>query len=177
MEQIVDKIFEIELEEIENFNFPSNELFGLRVTHNDIKYCFLARFSTENDKLICIGSGSQPRNEKNFDRPCFQRHSWHSEFNASVIYYSDPIYLQSNTVNCGWCVGTPQEYYLEYIQKIIEKLCFNRNIKNKNILFYGSSAGGFTSIQLGIYFKESVVLANNPQIDLRLSMKNIMKSY
>ena len=167
MEQLVDKIFEIELEDIETYNFPDNELFGLRVMHNYTEYCFLVRFSTENNKLICMGSGSQPRTEKNFNRPTFQRHSWQSNFDSSVIYYSDPIFLKSNSVNCGWCVGTPNEYYLDYIKKVIKKLCLNRKIKNKNILFYGSSAGGFTSIQLGTYFKESVVLANNPQIDVR----------
>ena len=157
----------MDLEDIENFKFPLNELFGLRIIHNDAEYCFLVRFSTENDKLICIGSGAQLRNEKSFNRPVFQRHSWHSEFNASVIYYSDPIFLQSNSAMCGWCVGTPEEYYLDYIKKVIEKLSKNHKIKNENMLFYGSSAGGFTSIQLGTYFRESVVLANNPQIDVR----------
>ena len=135
--------------------------------HNCTEYCFLVRFSTDNDKLICLGSGAQIRNEKNFDSPVFQRHSWHGEFDASLIYYSDPIFLQSNNAKCGWCVGTPEEYYLIFIKEIIEKLCFNKNIKNENILFYGSSAGGFTSIQLGTYFKGSKVLVNNPQVDVR----------
>ena len=167
MEQLVDKIFDMGLENIENFNFPLNELFGLKVMHNNVKYCFLVRFSTENDKLICVGSGAQIRTEKSFDRPVFQRHSWHSELNASVIYYSDPIFLESNSAMCGWCVGTPEEYYLDYIKKVIEKLSKNHGIENKNMLFYGSSAGGFTSIQLGTYFRESIVLANNPQTDVR----------
>ncbi|WP_405283317.1 hypothetical protein [Methanobrevibacter sp.] len=166
MEQLVDKIFEINLEDIENFNFPYDELFGLKIVHNFETYCFLIRF-THSDKLICLGSGAEKRNEKNFDRPIFQRHTWYSEFNASVIYYSDPIFLRSRTAKCGWCVGTPHEYYLDYIKKILQKLCLNKQIKNKNILFYGSSAGGFTSIKLGTYFKGSKVLVNNPQIDVR----------
>ena len=153
--------------DIRDFNFPLNELFGLKIMHNCTEYCFLVRFSTDNDKLICLGSGAQIRNEKNFDSPVFQRHSWHGEFDASLIYYSDPIFLQSNNAKCGWCVGTPEEYYLIFIKEIIEKLCFNKNIKNENILFYGSSAGGFTSIQLGTYFKGSKVLVNNPQVDVR----------
>lgn len=167
MEQLVDKIFEMDLEDIEHFNFPLNELFGLRVMHNYNEYCFLVRFSTENDKLVCIGSGSQFRDEKSFNRPVFQRHSWQKGINSSVIYYSDPVFLFDNTISCGWCVGTPREYYLGYIKKIIEKLSKNHKIKNEDILFYGSSAGGFTSIQLGTYFKGSFVLANNPQIDVR----------
>ena len=166
MEQLVDKIFEMEFDEIENFSFPYNELFGLKIEHNFETYSFLIRFS-DNDKLICMGSGAEKRTEKNFDRPIFQRHSWHSEFDASVIYYSDPIFLRSRTARCGWCVGTPHEYYLEFIQKIIEKLCFNKDIKNENMLFYGSSSGGFTSIKLGTYFKGSKVLVNNPQVDVR----------
>ena len=167
MEQLVDKIFEIELEDIETYNFPDNELFGLKIVHNFETYSFLIRFS-DSDKLICLGSGAEKRNKNNFDRPIFQRHSWYSEFDASVIYYSDPIFLRSRTAKCGWCVGTPNEYYLDYIKKVIKKLCLNRKIKNKNILFYGSSsAGGFTSIKLGTYFKESKVLVNNPQIDVR----------
>ena len=166
MEQLVDKIFELNLEDIENFNFPYNELFGLKIVHNYETYCFLIRF-THSDKLICLGSGAEKRNENNYDRPIFQRHSWYSEFDASVIYYSDPIFIRSRSAMCGWCVGTPHEYYLDYIRKILEKLCFNKKIKNKNMLFYGSSAGGFTSIKLGTYFKGSKVLVNNPQIDVR----------
>lgn len=166
MDQLVEKIYEMNLEDIENFNFPNDELFGLKIVHNFETYSFLIRFS-DSDKLICLGSGAEKRNEKNYNRPIFQRHSWHSEFNASVIYYSDPIFLRSRSAKCGWCVGTPQEYYLDYIRKVIEKLCLNRNIKNENILFFGSSAGGFTSIKLGTFFKESKVLVNNPQIDVR----------
>ena len=157
----------MDLEDIENFDFPYDKLFGLKLIHNFETYSFLIRFSSENDKLICLGSGAVNRNEKNFDRPIFQRHSWHSDFDASVIYYSDPIFIRSQSAKCGWCVGTSHEYYLDYIKKVIEKLCLNRKIKNKNILFYGSSAGGFTSIKLGTYFKGSKVLVNNPQIDVR----------
>lgn len=166
MEQLVDKIFEMNLEDVEDFDFPYDELFGLKIQHNNETYSFLIRFAA-SDKLICLGSGAEKRNENNFDRPVFQRHSWHDEFNSSVIYYSDPIFLRSRTAKCGWCVGTPDEYYLDYIQKVIEKLCLNMNIKNENILFYGSSAGGFTSIKLGTLFKGSKVLVNNPQIDVR----------
>lgn len=171
-EPSVDKIFEMDLNDIENFNFPHDELFGLKIVHNFEQYCFLIRFSSNSDKLICFGSGAEKRNEKNFNRPVFQRHSWYSEFDASVIYYSDPIFLRSKKAVCGWCVGTPQEYYLVYIKEIIEKLCINKNIKNQNILFFGSSAGGFTSIQLGTFFKRSKVLVNNPQIDIRNFSEN-----
>ena len=167
LDDFADKIFEMNLEDIENFNFPYDELFGLKIVHNFEYYCFLIRFSSKSDKLICFGSGAEERNEKNFNSPVFHRQSWHSEFDASVIYYSDPIFLHSKTAICGWCVGTPQEYYLIYIKEMLEKLCINKNIKNHNMLFFGSSAGGFTSMQLGAFFKKSKVLVDNPQVDIR----------
>ena len=40
LEQLVDKIFEINLEDIENFDFPFDEFFGLRIVHNFETYCF-----------------------------------------------------------------------------------------------------------------------------------------
>ena len=52
---------------------------------------------------------------------------------------------------------------METVSDIIEKLSKNQNILHDNILFYGSSGGGFASICLGTLIKGSKVLVNNSQ--------------
>ncbi|RBQ23052.1 hypothetical protein ALNOE001_11750 [Candidatus Methanobinarius endosymbioticus] len=71
------------------------------------------------------------------------------------------------SIGVGWCLRTEDNYYLEIIAKIIEKIVKRINVKNEDILFFGSSAGGFTSVILGTMFKNSYVAVNNPQIDLK----------
>ena len=63
----------------------------------------------------------------------------------------------------GWCVGTKNHWYLETIAKIIEYITLNHNIRQDNILFYGTSNGGFVSMVLATLFRESSCLVNNCQ--------------
>ena len=57
-------------------------------------------------------------------------------------------------------------WYIETFSIIIEKLAKNQNVMEDNILFFGSSAGGFMSICLATILKKSHVLINNPQFTL-----------
>jgi|SRR5690606_91506 len=82
----------------------------------------------------------------------------------------------------GWGQGTTEHFYLETIASILKKLIEFSNIPNKKTLFYGSSAGGFQSLYLAGYFKDSRVLVNNPQTNVlkykeKLANKMLKISY
>ncbi len=168
MKRIVNNIITLEIKDLIDFDFPYNELFGLEVIDNNIKYEFLIRFSNYNKRLLCFGSGAVARKgSKAINPPIFNRYSWNEEFNESILFYNDPTLYLSDNLRLGWGVGTTDDYYLETIAKIIDIISKNLEIKQKNILFYGSSGGGFTSIQLATLIKKSTALVNNSQFILR----------
>lgn len=152
---------------------PLDKKVGLIVILNDIKYEFLINIKSKRDSLICLGPSGLP--DKNAiakfkNRPMFTRHSW--EFKESVLLYNDNTRYVWEGSGAGWGLGLPDDYFLENIKNIILKITNFFKIDNENILFYGSSMGGFTSMQLATMVRNSSAIAENPQIDARKWMKN-----
>ena len=162
MKDLVKKIIVCDFDNIPLNDFPMSERFGLVVNKNNVKYEFLINFTPNKDKLICIGSGAIDNPETYYHKPRFHRHSWN--FGYSTIYYNDPTRYLDDSLEGGWGIGTPEEWYLEVIKNIIIKIARFFNFKNEDILFYGSSLGGFMSIQLSIMVKGSKSIADVPQL-------------
>lgn len=161
----------LQMNELESADLPLDEFISLEISHNNVKYEFLVRFSSTNKNLICFGSGAYTPNE-NLTPPIYRRHSWQSEFEESVIYYNDPSLYNHPQLNLGWGVGKNDDWYLLTIKDIISKLAHKNGIKPKDTLFFGSSGGGFTALMLSAMTKDSSVIVNNPQIFLVNYHKN-----
>ena len=161
----MDKIIYCEYDELEDIVFPFNERVGLCININNVKYEFLLNLKENSDKLIVFGpsaySMSQPRD---VFRPKFDRWSW--DFKYSTIHYNDPTSYLSKNIRAGWGVGTKDDWYLDKISKIISMFSNKLNVLNKNILFFGSSQGGFMSLALSTLIKDSKALADIPQLDV-----------
>lgn len=158
-----NKQFIFNIEELKLAQFPLDELFSLQVNHNNVKYEFLVRFSSTIKNLICFGSGSYDP-KKGILPPIYRRHSWQKVFEESVIYYNDPTLYNDLNLTLGWGVGKNEEWYLPIIADIISILAKKNGTEPENILFFGSSGGGFTAIILSTFIKNSTVMVNNPQI-------------
>jgi len=163
LKNLVDKIVEIEISEIVSYEFPENELFGLKIFEDNVKYEFLLKKSTTSDKLICFGAKGGVERDKR-ELPDFPRFSWHNSFKESLIYPADPTFYINEEIKTGWYIGNEENWYLEKIAEIISKIKENFRIKNENILFYGTSVGGFSSLMMATLFKKSTALVGNPQI-------------
>lgn len=165
LHQLVDKVIYCEYEELENVIFSFNERFGLCVNFNNVKYEFLLNLKENCDKLIVFGPSAYPITEPRDEfRPRFDRWSWN--FKYSTIHYNDPTSYLSKDMRAGWGIGTNDDWYLEKISKIISIISNKLNVLNKDILFFGSSQGGFMSIALSILIKDSKALADIPQLDV-----------
>ena len=164
MDALVDKIIECKIEDIPFDEIPINERFGLIVYKNNVKYEFLIHLKSDSKNLVCFGSGALNGSDlKRFEqKPRFNRQSW--KINESTLFYNDPTRYLNNSMLGGWGIGTTDDWYLENIKEIILKIKEFYEIKNENILFYGSSLGGFTSMLLGTLVKDSKVLADVPQL-------------
>lgn len=162
---ITDIGIKIKYEDLDKLEYPKNELVYLIVEYENFDYEFLLKDLDKSDKLTVLGSGAFNK-EKGYDRtgPWFNRWSW--TFDDSTLYYHDPTLYLADDIYGPWGLGTPETWYLEKISIITSRIAEVMGVKNNDILFYGSSAGGFTSLMLSVMVKDSVCLAEVPQFDI-----------
>jgi hypothetical protein len=147
-------------EKIRDINIRMNQPFLLCVERDGVSFDFLIRLKENSEKLFVLASGAYDSNK--FSPPVFQRHSWMDKIEESVIFFNDPT-LYLGKINLGWGFGNEKRHFLEEVSEVLTKIFISCKIPNKNVLFYGSSAGGFMSILLAGFMKESKALVNNPQ--------------
>lgn len=165
MKDLVDEIHYCKFDEIKSQTFPLNKLFGLVVTMDNVDYEFLLNLKS-TEKILIIGSGARNPNTSIEDkkRPLFHRWSW--KFMQSVIFYNDPTIYLSPELLGGWGLGTCENWYLKNISLILDEILDTISMENKNVIFYGSSLGGFNSIMLSTLMKDTLSIAEIPQFDI-----------
>ena len=148
---------------------PLNEPFLLTIDWLNVKYEFLVRIKNDSPNLLIFGSGAyQP---STMTLPLFHRHSWINNIHDSILFYNDPT-LYLGKISLGWGHGNSERFYLEDISKLLHILASIMNIPNQRIFFYGSSAGGFMSLILSGFIKNSTAIVNNPQKNLSKYREN-----
>ena len=104
--------------------------------------------------------------------PAFHRWSWAEQFaDFDVLCVSDPTMHLHQEMLGGWLVGNKSTWVLENVLKHIAKL--QQTLGYEDVVFCGSSLGGFCAIQsgamaesFGISVGNGGVYAENPQINL-----------
>jgi Heparinase II/III-like protein/Heparinase II/III N-terminus len=157
----IAKRIETTMADLMDLKLIFNEPFLLTVTWEEVRFDFYIRLKENSKNLFVFGNGAY--NSDKMSPPVFQRHSWVGEIEDSVIIYNDPT-LYLGKINIGWGQGTAERFYLKDISEILEIIIKKLNIDSNQVVFYGSSAGGFMSLYLGGLIKGSHVLVNNPQI-------------
>jgi hypothetical protein len=139
--------------------------FILDIEWDGVQFEFLIRIKKNAARALIFGSGAGGFQEQPIGPPIFHRHSWMDEFENTVIYYNDPT-LYLGKLPLGWGQGTKERFYLKDIATILMKIVKKLQINHQNVLFYGSSGGGFMSLILAGFMKGSTAFVNNPQTDL-----------
>ena len=163
MKQLPYPVEKIGYEELENYEIKENLLYILEVKKDDVKYEYLINKKQENNKLIVFNNGAVAGGKVKY--PVFQRHSWANELKTSSILCMDPT-LYINDLSAGWGIGKNENYYLENSSMILKKIIEKMDIRLEDTVIYGTSAGGFLSIMMGIYLKGAKVVADNSQLIL-----------
>lgn len=166
--RLVENLICISIDEIETYRFPMDELFGIEIIHDNALFYLIVKFSKENKNFICFAPGASDRDKKTSSGelkvpPFFTRWKWHKYFDESTIAFADPMLFLNDEIKLGWFIGVEDHWYLETLSEIMKKLAINQNVKNDNILFYGSSGGGYVSVCLATLIQNSKVLVNNAQ--------------
>lgn len=129
---------------------------------NDMKFDFFLD-NKKSDKLLIMLPGAIDRSKGIHN---FQRFSWSDEFEYSVMSVLDPTIKDENNLSIGWFQGVSNNYGVEQFIILLKNIFKSNNIEEKNVTFFGSSAGGFSSLKLANDFLESKIITINPQIYL-----------
>lgn len=107
--------------------------------------------------------------------PIYQRWSWHEEF-ASVLYITDPTLLEYSEIKLAWYIGDKSNRVDIKIAEFVSKVA--TNLKVDKIIPYGSSGGGFASIQLASNIgRNCIAVAINPQTNVVDYVKKFVDQY
>ncbi|MFQ3787565.1 hypothetical protein [Halomonas sp. A29] len=130
-----------------------------------------------NKKIFVLLSGA--RDPKSHPIPKFDRWKWVDKFPGIMINVSDPaFYKKENSIRIGWYTGSRECNYIKNISYIISELAAGFQISSKDIIFYGSSAGGFASLALASHVQGATAVAINPQINvLKYNLKHVVNNF
>lgn len=151
--------------ELERYPVRNDQMYVLRVMKNNVPYEYLINRRSDSDKLIVFHNGAVAGG--NIDVPVFQRHSWAKILKTSSVFCMDPTLYLNHFLQLGWGIGKNEDYYLENSSRILKKLIEKMGIKLENTAIYGTSAGGYLSVMMGIFLKGAKVVADNAQLDVR----------
>ncbi len=152
-------------QELDQHQIPKDHMYVLRVIKNQVPYEYLIHRRSESNKLIVFNNGAIA--EGNVSVPVFQRHSWAKMLKTSSIFCMDPTLYLNRFLQIGWGIGKNEDYYLENSSLILKKIIQKMGIQLEDTAIYGTSAGGYLSIIMGIYLKGAKVVADNAQLDVR----------
>lgn len=151
--------------ELDSYQIQKDHMFVLRVMKDGVPYEYLINRRSTSDKLIVFHNGAVA--EGNVSVPVFQRHSWAKLLKTSSVFCMDPTLYLNSFLQIGWGIGKNESYYLENSSLILKKIIEKMEISLSNTALYGTSAGGYLSIMMGIYLKGAKVVADNAQLDVR----------
>jgi hypothetical protein len=130
---------------------------------NNMKFDCYINNKKNTDKLIVMLPGAIDRTKVLQN---FQRYSWSKDINHSMISFLDPTIQENNDLSIGWFQGEQNNFALTNLISLLFRIIKDNNIKEENIVFFGSSAGGFSVLQLANAFNKSKIIAINPQLYL-----------
>jgi hypothetical protein len=131
-------------------------LFGqsqiLRIELDGVNFELFTSLKRDSDQMLVFGQGAIDRTKH--ELPVFQRWSWAERHPCSVIVLNDPT-LYLGEIPLGWFQGTAERHYLPQCVAIVRHLVERMDLRPTDVLFYGTSGGGFTSLMmtamLGMY--------------------------
>lgn len=105
-------------------------------------------------------------NRRTNPHPYFQRIKWFGHLDGIGISLADPTLSLSEDVQVGWFIGTRNVDYAAATVAYLARLMGYLRVPAHQTLFFGSSAGGFTSLAFASHLSGSRALAVNPQTDI-----------
>ncbi len=144
----------------EGINFVKHGWFYL--AYKNILFPIFIDIKDPNiDKYVIFVPGSMRRGKP---LPIFQRSYFSKDIKANVISLADPTLFFRKNITMGWFCGDSKYHYASLIGRIMF-LYFNKfNIKN--VVVYGTSAGGIPSLHIANELKNCICYIGNAQLNV-----------
>ncbi|WP_314324589.1 hypothetical protein [Paenarthrobacter ilicis] len=131
------------------------------IQHNGLPLEILNVPAGSNTTLVCFHGAA----EKDVRLPWFLGQGVTFGLPVNRIFISDPSLRKSRDFNIGWYAGSLDQPDLqEILADVIRRIV--RETGGYNVVFFGSSAGGYASLALSRFFPTSLALAVNPQTSI-----------
>jgi hypothetical protein len=161
---------------LDSFKPIFNEYMRYNIILENSKCQFLTHLRKDSEYLYVFNSSYTDRPE--FNRlPNYQRWSWVKEKRFSSIFLADTSLEKDRELTVSWYHGSKEIFlipkYIEILNNIKDKL----NISSDRVIFIGSSSGGYASLMMAGYMKDSIAIVINPQINLVKYYKKIVKKF
>jgi hypothetical protein len=136
--------------DLKNINNNTNNFYN----YNGLN--FLSKLKSHNKNIIIIFHGAVPGNGIN--RVVFRGFNYNID-NTDIICISDYLLNKYDGYLVNWTLST-EKYNTDHIYK--ELFTHLINLKNyKNVIFTGTSAGGFPSLKFACIFNCVALIANS----------------
>jgi len=118
----------------------------------------------DNGRHYIIFNGALNKNFKRY--PTFHRHTWSPKLGSNTLNIYDASVDPSEDYLLGWYHGTQKRPLCNDIQAIVNLLKEQKNLHNGDLVFYGSSGGGWAALRYASMFPGSLAVAVNPQTNI-----------
>lgn len=138
------------------------ELHNGRICSQYRGYQFKSFFYRKDSKYLYVILNGALTGKK----PQFNRWSYYSFLDGSVLDIADPMYERYDELELGWYYGTNEENLRLYLAEYVIKIANFLHIENANIIFWGSSGGGAAALECVNHISGSLAVSINPQVQL-----------
>ncbi|WAI83183.1 MULTISPECIES: hypothetical protein [Achromobacter] len=145
-------------------DMPKHTSAEFTINRHGVDFEFYGRLRGNDVPLVVFGQSAITRPASK--PPVFHRWSWVDDLPYSCLVLNDPTLYLSDVMEGGWFQGTEDHFYMETAAELIRDIAGSSGIEPNKILFFGSSAGGFTSMQMATMVKGSHALVQIPQVDM-----------
>jgi len=133
----------------------------LEIQHQGLPIELLNVPADSDTTLVCFHGAA----EKDVRLPWFLGQGVTAGLPVNRIFISDPSLRKSTEFNIGWYAGSKEHPDLqETLADVIRRIV--RQTGGYNVVFFGSSAGGYASLALSRFFPTSLAVAVNPQTSI-----------
>ncbi|MGJ3189210.1 hypothetical protein [Paenarthrobacter sp. FR1] len=133
----------------------------IEIQHQGLPIEILNVPADSDTTLVCLHGAA----ENDVRLPWFLGQGVTAGLPVNRIFISDPSLRKSTDFNIGWYAGSKEQPDLqETLTDVIRRIV--RATGGYNVMFFGSSAGGYASLALSRFFPTSLALAVNPQTSI-----------
>ncbi|MBQ8790725.1 MAG: hypothetical protein IJZ51_05395 [Ruminiclostridium sp.] len=141
----------------ENIDTAENGRLTLQYKSTDYE-CFYYRKDT-SDKLYVVFNGAR---KTGAELPVLKRWTYYSYIDGTLLNIADPMFRVHDKVKLGWYYGDDEDCYASRIAELAKIVA--AKLGKKEIIFFGSSGGGFAALLAACNCVGSTAVVINPQI-------------